>query len=129
MAFIKKILCILIAAGTLIISSRGIVIWLEYKISQNYIVKNLCVEKDKSKNTCQGKCHLKAHLDESDKEKNRSADKLPLLRIKFDENIAGVFNKEGKINIRNHKNDELLFFDNNKISKEKKEPPSPPPKA
>lgn len=129
MIYFKQILCILIASVTLITSSRGIVIWLEYKINQKYILKNLCVEKDKPKNTCQGKCHLKAHLNESDKEKDSSANKLPSLRIKFDENISGLFDKDGKINIRNQRYQKQIFLDNDKISKEKKEPPSPPPKV
>lgn len=34
---------------------------------QDYIAKNVCVQKDNKINTCRGKCHLKKLLEEADK--------------------------------------------------------------
>jgi len=38
----------------------------EYYIRYDYIVKNLCVQKDRVDNTCKGSCHLKQNLDKVD---------------------------------------------------------------
>ncbi|MCR4416180.1 MAG: hypothetical protein NUV92_00340 [Ignavibacteria bacterium] len=38
----------------------------EYYIRYDYIVKNLCVQRNKLKNTCKGSCHLKENLDKVD---------------------------------------------------------------
>lgn len=46
-------------------------ILLAFKFRQEYIAKNLCVQRDKKVNTCNGKCHLKKELKkaaEQDKE-------------------------------------------------------------
>lgn len=49
----------------------------EYALNKDYIAKNLCVNRDKPKSCCQGKCHLKKELAKSDtsedaQEKNSS---------------------------------------------------------
>ncbi len=126
----KQIICIFLTAVTLISSSRGIVCWLEYNFNHNYIVKKLCIEKDKAKNTCQGRCHLKAKLQENDEEKERhnEKDKLPSLRIKFEENITFIFDKQSFISIRNYLSLGMGIFDNDEISTDKNEPPCPPPR-
>lgn len=125
--FFRQILGIILAAVILISSSRGIVIWLEYKVNYNYIVKNLCVERDKPKNTCQGKCHLKENLNKNDNDKENSKDRIPYLRIKFDESSVALFELRQIINFRNQSEYGTDLKNEDKINTDKNEPLSPPP--
>ncbi|MGE0019629.1 MAG: hypothetical protein AB7S72_08190 [Draconibacterium sp.] len=50
--------------------SEGL-IYLSFKINQNYIAKNLCVEKDVEGSTCKGCCQLKKRLDENQQKKEQ----------------------------------------------------------
>ena len=43
-------------------TSYNTIVWMQFKISESYIVKELCVQKNKENNTCNGSCYLKAHL-------------------------------------------------------------------
>ncbi len=40
--------------------------FIEYAVNKEYIVKNLCINRDKPKSCCQGKCHLNKELSKSD---------------------------------------------------------------
>jgi hypothetical protein len=44
--------------------------YFDYIIRRDYIVKNLCVEKENPVNTCQGKCYLHEQLNKSSEEMN-----------------------------------------------------------
>ena len=44
---------------------RPLLPYFEYIINRDYIVKNLCVEKDNPANTCHGKCYLHEQLNKS----------------------------------------------------------------
>ena len=46
-------------------SFKEAAIYLSFKLNQNYIAKNLCVEKDIENSTCKGCCQLKEKLDEN----------------------------------------------------------------
>jgi hypothetical protein len=37
---------------------RDVPAYISFKINQNYIAKNLCINRDTPKSTCNGKCHL-----------------------------------------------------------------------
>lgn len=39
-------------------------VFLKFKLNQQYVVENLCVQKDLEVNTCQGTCHLKKEIQE-----------------------------------------------------------------
>lgn len=57
-------------------------VYLDYQIRKDFIAKVLCINKEKPKNTCQGKCHLrkqltKAHTQKTD-EKSASPQKIGL---------------------------------------------------
>jgi hypothetical protein len=41
---------------------RPVFPYIDYVINKEYIVKNLCVEKDNPENDCQGTCHLHEQL-------------------------------------------------------------------
>jgi len=56
---------------------RPVIPFIEYAVNKDYIVKNLCVNRDKPKSCCAGKCHLKKELAKNDttsenEEKNNS---------------------------------------------------------
>lgn len=59
---------------------RPILPYIEYAVFKDYIVKNLCVNRDKPKSCCQGKCHLKKQIEKSnesgDNENNSSNKKV-----------------------------------------------------
>lgn len=128
--FFYKIICIILSAILLFTSSRGIVCWLEFKINQDYIIRVLCVEKDKPKNCCQGKCHLKANL--AGEENNEKSNGIPsniLHKLKFNENT--VFLVANKIYFKKNYQScyGMTFHKNNSTLSSDKEPPSPPPKG
>lgn len=45
--------------------ARPILPYIEYAVFKDYIAKNLCVNRDKPKSCCQGKCHLKKQIEKS----------------------------------------------------------------
>jgi len=48
--------------------------YIEYAVFKDYIAKNLCINKDKPKSCCQGKCYLEKQLKKS-AETNDTEDK------------------------------------------------------
>ncbi len=59
---------------------RPILPYIEYAVFKDYIAKNLCINRDKPKSCCQGKCHLKKQIEKSnesgDNENNSSNKKV-----------------------------------------------------
>ncbi len=56
---------------------RPVLPYIEYAVNKDFIAKNLCVNRDKPKSCCQGKCYLQKQVKNSsetndDKEKNSS---------------------------------------------------------
>src|SRR5512133_2174272 len=49
---------------------RPLLPYFEYVINRNYIVKNLCIEKDNPENTCNGKCYLHEQLKKTSEQVN-----------------------------------------------------------
>jgi hypothetical protein len=45
---------------------RPVIPFIEYAVNKDYIAKNLCINRDKPKSCCEGKCHLKKELSKSD---------------------------------------------------------------
>lgn len=41
---------------------RPVLPFIEYAINEDYIAKNLCINKDKPQNCCKGKCYLEEQL-------------------------------------------------------------------
>ncbi|MBS2098681.1 hypothetical protein [Carboxylicivirga linearis] len=58
----KKVLVIFLSAISLTASLHYSFTLLIFKINQNYIAQNLCIQKEIEDNTCQGCCHLKKEL-------------------------------------------------------------------
>jgi hypothetical protein len=49
---------------------RPVIPFIEYAVNKDYIAKNLCINRDKPKSCCAGKCHLKKELAKSDTSEN-----------------------------------------------------------
>ena len=48
--------------------------YIDYELNREYIIKALCIERDKEVNTCQGQCHLNKEIEKNssqDEEKQR----------------------------------------------------------
>ncbi len=70
----KHFLAIFLVISHLIVQFSEGIIYFSFKINQDYIAKNLCVEKDMAGSTCKGCCQLKKKLDEQQQQKKQ----LPL---------------------------------------------------
>ena len=46
--------------------------YIQYNLFKDYIAKNLCVNRDKKDNYCQGKCFLKKQIKATDENNNAS---------------------------------------------------------
>ncbi|MFY9153777.1 MAG: hypothetical protein WAO52_17290 [Prolixibacteraceae bacterium] len=49
----------------------------EYALNKDYIAKNLCINRDKPKSCCEGKCHLKKELAKSDTSEDSEQNNSP----------------------------------------------------
>lgn len=55
----------------------------DYLINQDYIAKNLCVNKDVPKSCCKGKCHLVKQLNKTNNEPEKAAKNTnPRVKVK-----------------------------------------------
>lgn len=50
---------------------------IDYLLNRDYIAKNLCVNKDKPKSCCKGKCHLVKQLNKTNPDKGKDKKELP----------------------------------------------------
>lgn len=60
----KYLLAYLLALSILSFQLSEMLVYVSFKINQEYIAKNLCVEKDVEGSTCKGCCQLKKKLDD-----------------------------------------------------------------
>ena len=56
---------------------RDLAVYISFKLNQQYIVENLCVEKDLKVNTCNGSCDLTKQLLEVQKEDAEPGNRAP----------------------------------------------------
>lgn len=69
-AELKYFLSIILVCSFLLQNVSKLVIVINYQVNKEFIAKNLCVNRDKPKSCCEGKCELKKQLDEEDKKEN-----------------------------------------------------------
>lgn len=62
----RQTLSILLTLTVLLPALNKAWIIIDFKINQEYIAKVLCINKDNLQNTCNGKCHLKRQLKETE---------------------------------------------------------------
>ncbi len=58
----NRFLLILISAAILTQTMSSVVIFAGYTLNKDFITKNYCINKDKPKLSCEGKCHLMKEL-------------------------------------------------------------------
>src|SRR5262245_12172393 len=77
----RALVAISILAGILFQTTAKLAVILQFRANQDYIAKNLCVNRKKPKSCCKGSCQLNKKLEETDKKENRG---LPVnLKDKF----------------------------------------------
>jgi len=78
-----------------------------WKINQNYIIENFCVNKDKPKMHCNGKCHLSKQLEKVDETKqDKSKFPTEIFKFKYVDNF--IF-KDFQISYKNN------YYSKNKL--------------
>ncbi|MHA8051286.1 hypothetical protein V7S79_09210 [Aquirufa sp. ROCK-SH2] len=86
-----------------------------YRVNQNYIAKNLCINKDKPKMNCNGHCflmkQLKAQQEKEEKSNQQKLEKAPEITLIFKENISITFYRGIQVSINHqfHYLDSLSF--------------------
>ncbi len=78
----KVFIAIFLLFGMLLQTTAKLAILINFKINQEYIAKNLCVNKDVPDSCCKGSCQLNEDLEEEEKSENPEA--LPNLKDKFE---------------------------------------------
>ena len=68
---LKKTVALILVSVFLFQTFSKVVVYADYLINKDYITKVLCINKDKPKMHCNGKCHLKKQL-EKEKKKEQS---------------------------------------------------------
>lgn len=59
---------LIVMAAYLIIPAIPVI---DYMVNKDYIAKNLCINKDKPKSCCKGKCHMIKQLQKADKNQDK----------------------------------------------------------
>ncbi|WP_347841240.1 hypothetical protein [uncultured Draconibacterium sp.] len=65
----KHLVSIILLCSVLLFQFSELVVFLSFKINQDYIAENLCVEKDIEGSTCKGCCQLKKRINEQEQQK------------------------------------------------------------
>lgn len=74
----KHLILILIITGILLQNFNRMFICIDFELKQEYIARHLCVKKNITNNTCQGRCHLKKQLataEEQERQKEAETEK------------------------------------------------------
>ena len=79
---LRHFLSFILISLILLNEAHTLIVYVSFKIHQDYIVNNLCVMKDAEENTCQGSCHLKRKLDFGNKEDSNNKEKAVLELVK-----------------------------------------------
>jgi hypothetical protein len=66
---VKYLIAFVLILSVLSFQFSELLIYLSFKINQDYIAKNLCVEKDVEGSTCAGCCQLKKKLEQQEQKK------------------------------------------------------------
>jgi hypothetical protein len=102
--------------------------YLEYNLFNNYIVKNLCVQKDEENNCCQGKCFLAKQISLVNESDDNSDNPTEIKQINW--NGTDDYVTEDKIPqaLNPFTNKQISFFVDAHITKMRMDVPCPPPK-
>ncbi len=122
----KKIFSIsLILTYTFIIGANTIA-FIQFKINQQYIAKNLCIQKDDINNLCMGSCYLKAiqkRLHENENQEKGTQPPNPKPPVQFETTLSNNVN----LNLI-FENKLTLIIEKDTPLERDLEPLTPPPK-
>ena len=51
--------------------------YIDFELNKAYIIKTLCIERDKEVNTCQGQCHLNKEIEKNATEEEEKQNRAP----------------------------------------------------
>ena len=98
-------------------------VFLNFKIHQDYISEFLCVDKDKPESCCEGKCYLKAELEELSNSESNDAQRSTLWQ-----DWRWLSNHQFSMNTCGFQTTHFYsFFITPLVIKNLNSPPSPPP--
>lgn len=73
-----RTLRLVILLAYLVVNFQPIIKYIAFKINEEYIVENVCVEKDATVNTCQGSCYLSQEISDASNKPTESATQIKL---------------------------------------------------
>jgi hypothetical protein len=99
----NRVLSILMLVVILSPSFMKVYIVIDFKISQDFIAKELCVKKEVENNTCQGTCHLKKELKKVEEQEQKQTPLESIKKIKEIQLFSEQFRKYTFHGIHNNK--------------------------
>jgi hypothetical protein len=78
--FLHKIQAVFIAVFLMLVICRDLVTYTSFKINQDFIAMVLCINKEKPKLDCNGKCHLNKELKKNDSEDRDNKVNFPIVK-------------------------------------------------
>ena len=101
----KQVFAYILILAVLSFQLSEMLVYFSFKINQDYIAKNLCVEKDVKGSSCKGCCQLKKKLEDQQQKKEA----LPTSQVeKLDINF--VNHQQGKLVVYQPERKELHFY-------------------
>ncbi len=76
MSIFYKLFATFLILVYLVVINGNLISLLEYYIRYDYIIKNLCVQREKDENTCKGSCHLEENLNKINPESPKSTESI-----------------------------------------------------
>ncbi len=126
MSIFYKLFATFLILVYLVVINGNLISLLEYYIRYDYIIKNLCVQREKDENTCKGSCHLEENLNKINPESPKSAESIEirfLNGIDFHLNNTTSYTKPIGFKIKYTRLLDFSFRNNLKLK-----PDTPPPK-
>ncbi len=77
-----------------------LIVMISFEMNKEFIVKNLCEQKEEVDNCCQGSCHLKKELEKQD-EQDASTNNQQKVKLEQDQCYYGLFLFASKLSIEN----------------------------
>ncbi|MGB1204141.1 MAG: hypothetical protein ACPG5B_00775 [Chitinophagales bacterium] len=73
----KHLIAILLSCIVLLIATKDMAVYALFKVNQQYVTSQFCVNKDKAEMKCNGKCFLKKQIKENKENKTNFPSSLP----------------------------------------------------
>jgi hypothetical protein len=86
-----RLLSIVILTAFLTHTFSRLIILVHHRVNKEYIVANLCENKDKPASHCEGKCHLKKQIDREEKSEKNPVAQLKGIEVQLFSKTAVLF--------------------------------------